>query len=306
MLRTSFETADVNNDPALQRMRDYALPIARRLAAQRGVAVPATGFPDGYGPFQTEVLTYAFLAAYTRTDPHRMKLNAFPRIPIPNWSIRYSGLMQMGWFRRHFRRFSLEHRYQSSLTVNRFTNNMEYFQDPGARDVSNNYYSPLTYGDVVLTEAFNPLIKVRTEMKNSLQLDLAYKRDRMISLNTTNYTLTRVSGQELQATLGYRIKDVYLPMTIGGNRYDFRSDLILKADFSYRRNLNTIYGLDQGNSQPVSGQTMYHFRFSADYQFTKTLSAVLFYEHQFSKFAVSNAYPMTNIRGGFTIKYSFK
>lgn len=306
MLRTAFETADVNNDPAIDRMRAYSLPIARRLAAERGVNVPATGYPDGYGPYQSEVLAYAFLAAYTKADPTRMKLTLFPDIPIPNWSIRYTGLMKLKWFRKHFRRFSLEHKYESTLTVNHFTNNMEYFQDPTARDVGGNYYSPITYGDVVLTEAFNPLIKLRTEMKNSLQLDLAYKRDRMVALNTTNYTLTRVSGQEITAGLGYRIKDVYLPMKIGGNQYDFRSDLILKADFSYRRNLNTIYGLAQGNSQPVSGQTMYNFRFSADYTLTKSLSAILFYEHQFSKFAVSNAYPMTNIRGGITLKYSFK
>ena len=306
MLPTAFEKATVDRDPALERMRQSALPIARRLAAERGVAVPPSGFPDGYGPFQTEVLIYSFLSAYTKKDPARMRLQAFPSIPIPNWKIRYTGLMKRAWFKRHFRRFSLEHGYQSALTINRFMNNMEFFQDPDARDMSGNFYSPLSYGDVVLTEGFNPLIKVQLETKNALQLDLAYKRDRMLSLNTANYTVTRTSGQEITVGLGYRIKDVYLPMTLGGNRFDFRSDLILKADFSFRHNLNTIYGLSQATSQPISGQTLYHFRLTGEYTLTQNLSAILFYEHRFSKFAVSNAYPMTDIRGGVTIKYSFK
>ncbi|NPA46586.1 MAG: cell surface protein SprA [Chlorobi bacterium] len=306
LVPTAFEEATVDNDPAIERMRNNSYVIARRLAAERGVNVPATGYPDGYGPFQTEVLLYSFLSAYTKADPGKMRLTAFPTVPIPNWKVRYNGLMRLKWFKKHFRRFSLQHAYQSSLTVNRFANNMEFFQDPSARDVSDNFYSPISYGDVVLTEAFNPLVKVQMELRNSLQLDLGYKRDRMMSLNTTNYTLTRVSGQEVTVGLGYRIKDVYLPMTIGGNRMDFRSDLVLKADFSFRHNLNTIYGLSQNNTQPVSGQTLYNFRMTGEYTLTNNLSAILFYEHQFSKFAVSNAYPMTNIRGGITIKYSFK
>lgn len=213
--------------------------------------------------------------------------------------------MRLGWFKKHFKRFSLQHAYRSDLTVNRFQNNLEYFQNALARDNSGNYYSPISYGDIVVTEAFNPLLKVQMEMKNSIQLDFSYNMDRMVSLNTENFTLTRVNGKQITIGMGYRIKDVYLPLKIGGNRYEFKNDLILKADFSFRHNINYIYGLAQGNSQPVNGQDLYNFKLTADYSMTKSLSAIFFYEHSFSKFAVSTAYPLTNIRGGFTIKYTF-
>ncbi len=305
LMPTAFENFTADNDPAVERMKNNSYVVARRLAQQRGINTPANGYPDGYGQFQTEVLVYSFLAAFTKRDPAKMPLNLFPAIPIPNWTVKYTGLMKIPWFKRHFRRFSLQHGYKADLSINRYRNNMEFFQDPSGRDASGNYYAELSYGDIVLTEAFNPLIKVQMELKNSLQLDLSFKKDRMISLNTENYTLTRVSGQEITVGLGYRIKDVYLPMRIGGNLYEFKSDLILKSDFSYRYNLNVIYGLAQQNTQPVSGKYFYSFRFSADYAFTKTLSAALFYEHTYAKFAVSNAFPITNIRGGITIKYSF-
>ncbi len=302
---TAFERFSPGNDPTVDRIFNNTAVIARRLAQSRGIPVPPTGYPSGYGPFQTEVLVYSFLAAMSKKDPAKMKLTAFPDIPVPNWKIRYTGLMKLEWFKKHFKRFSLEHAYKSDLTVNRFQNNMEYFQNPSATDISGNYYSPISYGDVVVTEAFNPLVKVQMEMKNSLQLNLSYTMDRLVSLNTENYTLTRINGKQITVGLGYRIKDVYLPLKIGGNRFEFKNDLILKADFSFRHNLNYIYGLAQGNAQPVNGQDMYNFKLTADYSMTKSLSAILFYEHSFSKFAVASAYPLTNIRGGITLKYSF-
>ncbi len=305
MMPTAFETFDINQDPTVDRMKADSYIIARRLARQRGLSVPASGYPDGYGEFQTDVLLYSFIAAFTKRDPAKMKLDVFNTFPVPGWKIKYTGLMKNDWFKKHFRRFSLEHGYKSDLTINRFRNNMEFFQDPAARDIADNFYSPLSYGNVVMTEAFNPLIRVQMEMNNSLQIDLSYKKDRMATLNTENYTLTRVDGREITVGLGYRIKDVYLPMNIGGNHYDFKSDLILKSDISYRYNMNIIYGLAQQNTQPVSGKRFYSIRLSADYALTKALSAILFYEHTFSKFEVSNSYPVTNIRGGITIKYSF-
>jgi len=305
MLPTASEKFDSDNHPALDRMRANSYVIAARLAREKGIPVTPGTYPDGYDFYQTDVLVFSFLSAFGKRDPAKMPLTAFPRVPVPNWKIKYTGLSRIKWFGKYFKRFSLEHAYQSGLTVNRYRNNLEFFQNPQARDNMNNFYSPVSYGDVVLTEQFNPLLRVQMELKNSLQLDLSFKKDRMIGLNTGNYTLTHVSGKEIVVGMGYRLKDVYLPLRIAGNRYEFKSDLILKADFSYRKNLNLIYGLSQENSQPVSGQYIYNFRLSADYAFTRNLSAILFYEHNYSRFAVSTSYPLTTIRAGFTFKYSF-
>ncbi|NPA43705.1 MAG: cell surface protein SprA [Chlorobi bacterium] len=305
MLKTANEPFDPDNSPAIERMRRNSYVIASRLAAARGLPVPSAGYPDGYGFFQTDVLVLSFISAFTMRDPGKIPLTPFANVPVPNWKIKYTGLSRTELFRKHFKRFSLEHAYQSDLTVNRFRNNLEFFQDPQARDITGNYYGQLSFGDIIMTEQFNPLVRVQMEMKNNLQLDVALKKDRLVGLNTENYTLTHISGKEVVVGLGYRIKDVYLPLRLGGNSYEFRSDLIVKADFSYRKNLNVIYGFLQTNSQPVSGKYIYNFRFSADYAFSKNLSAILFYEHNYSRFAVSTSYPLTSIRAGFTFKYTF-
>ncbi len=305
MIKTSFENISENNSTAFNRMLNNRLAIAKRLAKERGVAVPASGYPNGYGPLQSEVLMYAFVSGYSDADPKKSKLSPFRNIPIPSWRIKFSGLTRYKWFKKHFKRFSLEHNYRSDYTINQFTNNLQLSGNPNAKDANGNFYSSWIMDNLTLTEAFNPLIKVNMELKNSLQLNFEMKKDRTMSLNLNNYTLSEVSGKEYVVGLGYRIKDVKLPLTIAGRRMEFTNDLILKLDASIRNNLTVIRGISDKINQITAGQTMYNLKFTADYALTNNFSAILFYNHSFSEFAVSTSYPFTTIRGGLSIKYTF-
>ena len=305
LLRTSFEKISLDDSPAYQRMLDNRPVIARRLAQERGIPVPATGYPDGYGPLQTEVVLYSFLSGYSGKDPEKIKLSPFRNIPVPNWRLKISGLNKIGLFKKMFKNLSLEHSYRSDYTINQFNNNLQTFSNPNALDASGNYYFEYVMDNVTLTEAFNPLVKINMEMNNSLKMDIALKKDRAIALNLNNYTLSEVSGKEYVLGLGYRFKDVRLPLRINGRRMTFTNDLILKINASIRDNLTIIRSLSENNNQITSGQTMYNFKLSADYALTNNLSAMFFYNHSFSTFAISTNYPFTNIRGGFTLKYTF-
>ena len=50
---------------------------------------------------------------------------------------------------------------------------------------------------------------------------------------------------------------------------------------------------------------MWSLKLSADYALSKSFNAVFFYDHLFSKFAISTAFPMTTIRSGMTLRYNF-
>jgi len=305
LIKTAFEDITESDSPAFNRMLENRLPIARRLAAERGVSIPATGYPDGYGPLQSEVVMYSFLSGYADKDPNNIKLSPFSDFPIPNWRIKFSGLTKFKWVKKIFKNLSIEHSYKSDYTINQFTNNLQTYENPNARDAAGNYYSPYVMDNITLTEAFNPLIKVNMELKNSLKLDLALKQDRSMSLNLNNYTLSEVSGKEYVLGMGYRIKDLTLPLRIAGRRVEFTSDLILKINASVRDNITVLRSLSDDNNQVTAGQTMYNLKFSADYALTKSLSAIFFYNHSYSEYAISTSYPFTNIRGGFTVKYTF-
>ena len=46
-------------------------------------------------------------------------------------------------------------------------------------------------------------------------------------------------------------------------------------------------------------------KLTADYSFSKNLTAIFYYDHSFSKAVISTAFPITNIRTGFTLRYNF-
>ena len=84
-----------------------------------------------------------------------------------------------------------------------------------------------------------------------------------------------------------------------------KSDINLKIDFSYRKNKTIVRYLDYNNNQLGGGQDIWTLRLSADYSFSKNLTAIFYYDHSFSQAVISTSFPMTNIRGGFTLRYSF-
>src|SRR5690606_16112661 len=124
------------------------------------------GFPERYGKTQQEVLLPAFFAAYTGQDVGRVNLDAFREIPIPNWNLKYTGLMKIPWFKRKFKRFSLGHGYRAAYSINAFQTNLER-QNTGTDPKTGDLLPETLINNVVLTDQFNPLIRVDFEMVNS-------------------------------------------------------------------------------------------------------------------------------------------
>jgi cell surface protein SprA len=312
LIRTAFQKSDENQSATFEEFENNRQIIARRLALANGQPLTDTdgdGFPDGFGKTNQAVLLPAFLAAYTGQDANDVKLGAFRDVPIPNWTIKYTGLMRLKWFKKRFKRFSLTHGYRSSYTVNSFRNNLDYDADNpfGASnlDQGGNFHNQNIFSNINLVEQFNPLIRVDFEMKNSIKVLAEVKRDRALSLSFDNNLLTEVSGNEYIVGLGYRFKDVRIDTRIAGKKTTLKGDLNLKADLSLRDNITIIRSLDLFNNQVTAGQTLWSLKFTADYALSKNLTALFYYDHTFSEFAVSTAFPQTTIRSGITLRYNF-
>ncbi|MFD2604047.1 cell surface protein SprA [Euzebyella marina] len=313
MIGTVFGRSDEFDSETFQQFKENRLTIANRLVANRGEAVgelDEDGFPERYGKTQQDVLLPAFFAAYTGQDAERVNLDAFRQIPIPNWNIKYTGLMRNKWFKKKFQRFSLSHGYRAAYSINSFQTNLEKVQlgndglsqtDPDTGDVM----PDLILNNVVLNDEFNPLMRVDFEMKNSVSVLAEMRTSRIMALSFDNNLMTETNGSEYTVGLGYRFKDVKFVTNIGGNKTRLKGDLNLKADMTLRDNVTIIRNLDIDNNQVTSGQNLLSVKFTADYALTKNLNALFFYDHSFSKFAVSTAFPQTTINSGFTLRYNF-
>src|SRR5690606_18088444 len=97
MIRTAFDQSKETQSETFDKFSKNRIVIAQRLA---GVPVnpDATEYPEGYGPTNQSVLLPAFIAAYTGQDASSVSTAIFRDTPIPNWTLKYTGLMRIGWF----------------------------------------------------------------------------------------------------------------------------------------------------------------------------------------------------------------
>ena len=313
MIGNSFAQSDENGSAAFQAFRDNRLEIARRLATARGIDIsnPANidpyGFPNGYSKNSQQVLLPAFLAAYTSdfNSAATIPLSYKRSFPLPNWNVKYTGLMRYKFFKDRFKKISLQHAYKAAYTVNSLRSNIEYDKNPDGRDVSGNYYGQNLIGNVNLTEQFNPLIMVDFEFKNSMKLIATIKRDRTLSMSFDNNLLTEMKGQEYVIGLGYRIKDVTLRTRLADNPSGVvKSDINLRADLSFRNNKTLVRSLDYDNNQIGGGQNIISAKLTGDYKMSSNLTTLFNFDYNFNKSEISTAFPITNIRAYFTLRYT--
>ena len=312
LIKTAFSTSDENSSAAFDDFRTNRLTIANRLATQRGIDInnpanlDAEGYPLGYGKNNQAVLLPAFLSAYSGSNTKDVSLGIFRSFPIPNWAVKYNGLMRFEFFKKTFKRFSLQHNYRASYTINAFRSNFEYDKAPNGVDASGNFFNKTIMSNVNLVEQFNPLLRMDFELKSSLKVLTEIKKDRALSMSFDNNLLTEVKGIEYVVGLGYRFKDVIFSSRLADNPTGIiKSDINLKGDLSYRNNQTIVRYLDYDNNQLAGGQNIWSLKITADYSFSKNLTAIFYYDHSFSKAVISTSFPLTNIRSGFTLRYNF-
>ncbi|MEE9363914.1 MAG: cell surface protein SprA [Cellulophaga sp.] len=307
MIGTSFGKSDEFTSEVFEEFKKNRITIANRIVAERGEATGVLdddNFPEFYGKTSQDVLLPAFFAAYTGQSANKVSLSAFRNVPIPNWNLKYTGLMRKKWFKKRFKRFSIGHGYRASYSINSFQANLER-KNTDINPETNDYLPENLISNVVLNDQFNPLVKVDFEMRNSLSILAEVRTERMLSLSFDNNLLTEMNRKEYTLGLGYRFKDVKLVTKIGGQKQRLKGDLNLKADVTLSDNITIIRNLALDNNQITSGQNLFSFKFTADYALSKNLNALFFYDHSFSHFAVSTAFPQTSINTGFTIRYNF-
>ncbi|NNE32616.1 MAG: cell surface protein SprA [Winogradskyella sp.] len=319
LIKTAFSRSDENLSVPFDDFRENRLIIANRLAREfygtNNFATDTEGYPLGFGKNSQRVLLPAFLSAYQGANPETVKTSAFRDVPIPNWTLKYTGLMKVAWFKKTFRRFSVQHGYRSRYTINQFRTNLDYVpgvrgeeynnQPDNALDQSGNFKNATLYSNINLEEQFSPLVRLDFEMKNSIKVLAELKTDRLLSMSFDNNLLTEIKGQEYTLGLGYRIKDLRIRSQLAGPRQIIKSDLNMRADISVRDNKTIIRYLDIDNSQVTAGQTIWGLKYTADYAFSKNLTAIFYFDYTFSDFAISTSFPQTSLRSGFTLRYNF-
>jgi len=304
-----------------KNFKNYREIIAYRLAnenpnysGQTFVADTINGdlvrFPVGYGPSSQDVLLYSLLAAYTGKNPEDIALTKFPKIPIPNWRITFTGLTKIEALQKIFRNITLMHAYRASYNVGSFVSNVgrEMINGfPASLNVDGiNFIPEYDIAQVSITEQFAPLISIDVIMQNSLTSKVEIKKSRNLAFSFANNQLIEVKSDELVVGIGYRIKDVSFMVksaTGGNSSRRMSSDLNLKADFSIRNNKTTLRRINEGINQISAGQKVVSINTSADYMVNQKFNIRFFFDKVINNPFVSTQYPNSTTNGGISLRF---
>ncbi len=283
------------------------------------------GFREGFGRYQQQVLIPAFLSAYNGTDVNEVSVDDIRKIlPMPNWKLTYNGLTKLKMFKKYFSSFSLTHGYQSKLTVNSFATDLRFQEDPDQKDPnSQNFYASFQIPTILITEQFSPLIGIDFRLKNDLSGRFNYKRSRNLSMSFLDYQLSESTTEDLTLGFGFRLKNITpsklnpfkkkgaanKPKDKTNFSFDFgktipKNEMEFKFDFSYRDDRTVNHILDQDNHVATRGMKTIRISPSIDYILNNRLTFRLFFDYNRTIPAVSSSFPVTNTRGGLTVRFS--
>ncbi len=266
-------------------------------------------YPFGYTSVSQDVLIYSFLAAYRGVDAGSIKLNPFPTIPIPNWSVNYNGLTRIPAIGRLFRTVTLTHSYRSAYSINSWRTNVDYDPKNTTRTFANTdvFISRYDISQIAITEQYAPLIGIDMAMQNSLTTRVEYKKNRNLTMSFVNNQLTEVVGQEIILGFGYRIRNLAMAIAnlTGGMRISrSTSDLVMKLDLGFRNDKTTLRRIDERNSQVSAGQNRINFYFTADYMLNDRFNLQAFYKHDLTDPFVSNQFRNSMTHAGITMRFN--
>ncbi len=347
-LSTAFEgMGDANSGYRSKTFEKFVNSLAGyrdRVEAQYAGTVYPAGSALGGGKFDAsrtpvnqysgDVMIPAFLNAYTSMGGNSLSL--FPALSrlLPNWTVRYSGLGKLPWFRDHFKSVNINHSYKSIFAVgsyNSYSTYQEYMNGLGfINDASTGNPSPssmFNISQVSINEAFSPLFGMDVTFNNNMTLKGEYRQTRVLNLSMTSVQLNEALSKDWVVGMGYRINNFSLfdggarklKAKMGaGNRKDNRNatansqqmrganhDLNLRLDFSFRKQAAIVRDIATMTSSASSGNNALKLSFSADYTFSKLLTMSFYYDRQTNTpLLSSSSYPTTTQDFGLSIKFS--
>lgn len=279
--------------------------ISQRLGGLNRNSLGVTnGFADGYDKNSQDVLISAFMAAYTGKDASKISLNAFPKIPLPNWRINYGGLARLSFLEDNFRSIDLRHSYRSVYSINGFNSLLRYQETDGmvsSRDDNQNFLPFYQFSQVTIAEQFSPLIGIDTRLKNNLTANFEIGRTRLLGLSLSNSQLAQLSENNLVFGIGYRTSKFRFPFGLF-KQLKMDNNLDFKLDLAVRDNKTVIYRADVLEAEISSGAKNITYRPTVDYILNQRFNIKLFYDANLTKPYTSQTFNTSFSNFGFSLR----
>lgn len=327
---TAFE-ANADNSSAFDRFSAYRKILSQRLAAANpsqltlqysGEIIDTVGnrYMNGYSGTSQDVLIPSLLAGYGVIKPNKIEMSAFPKMPLPNWSVNFNPMIAFPAMKNIFSSFSIKHSYRGSYTVGAFTRNIyaQDFNGDGLADNTRfmatdqnghsieNFNATKNIQMVQFTEQLSPLIGINFTTKNGITGNIAYNRQRNMSFNMGNLQLTENKTQDFSVTGGWRKDKLNLDLHVFGKNISLKNTLEVKVQVSMRDNFERNRTLDGLPSTPLRGQTNWSINPYIDYVISNRLSIKAFWQQTINNPHTSLTYKTSFRSAGVQLRFSLQ
>lgn len=324
-LNTLFQTGGVNSSAFSELLNNREI-ISQRLGIANpyvnGANDPNTpDFSKGYTEYSQDVLIPSFIAAYSGKKPsdaglisydnRNIRNNPFKAYkPMPNWRMRYNGLMKVEAIRKIASNLVINHGYTGTLSMNSFVSAL-YYQDiynlgfPSFIDSNSGNFVPyFQVPNITISEQLNPLVGFDAAFKNNMQTSFEYRKTRTVSLSLVDYQVSETNSTEYIVGFGYRLKGLILPFEVFGVK-QLKNDLNIKVDVSLRDDKTFNNYLAQNLSVVTRGQKVITISPSINYIVSDKLTLRFFLDRRKSIPYITSSFPITTTRAGVTLRFIF-
>ncbi len=280
--------------------------VSALLGANNANSSPLTsGYYSGYSGTQQEVVTGAFLTAYSKKSVNDKNVNPLKNVPLPNWSVNYNGLTKYEFAKKYVKNFVIRHGYSSTVSVAGLQTNLNAGFDANgnanALDINNNFIADRQIQNVTISERFSPLIGIDATWNikgQGLITKFEYKKDRSSTLSLNNNQVTEVLGSEWVIGTGYKFEKVKFIDKIPA------SSLNIRFDLSFRDNLTVIRKVVENTNQATAGQRVVSIKSSADYNLTQNLTLQVYYDQVINTPKIATSYKTANMSTGIRLRFN--
>jgi len=314
-----FETESGNASASVWAFGSYQAFFERQLETFRENAED----PSAFRPARDVALTKRsvaadFRAAYLTGSGTSLGGNGFAPVPMPGWTVRYSGLSDWPLIEQAIESISLNHSYNATYETG--FNSISTAGDSTSLRVAGervNYVeAPFEPQSVQIQEQFQPLVGVDLTWPFGLQTSLEWNRRITTALRGTNVVERKtgeVSGRLSYSKRGLRIpffrrieNRVQFSVTLTRSVNNDREFLVSEALRRARENPDTFspdQALRGDNVNPVSETTRLTVAPKITYSVSNRVTAD--FQLEYEKFDGDNRQPsFTNVNGTFNVSVS--
>lgn len=310
-IKTAFDPTNDDTESEVFRTFEENLDIIKsRFQAFNGAEFDSTS---------QDVVIPAFLAAYSGNDARTVGLSPFPKTPLPNWRVDYTGLGKVGFLQEVFQSVTISHAYQSSYSVLNYSNALD-LDDPtvvsidkpiedynrtyfGRQNAEGEIVPVYVISQVLISEQFAPLIGINVRTKSRLTARAEYKTKRDLALNISNAQVTELNSKDVTCEIGFTKNNMKLPFKSQGRTIVLKNDVTFRMNFSISNNQTIQRKVDDINTI-TNGNINFQLRPNISYVVNQKLTVQGYFERTVNEPLVTNSYPRSTTRFGIQVRFS--